>query len=117
MLRKNIVVVAALGIAVGISPLASIAQEKIQGKVVRTKLTACQPRANGGGCAGTLMLETNVDGKAQQMPIKVDMDTIIRKGKDFIFLPATQGSAVAVTYKVEKGEKAATSIDVVPARP
>lgn len=116
MLNRKFWVVAAIGAAVGLSPLAGMAQEKIQGKVVRTKLTACQPRPNGGGCAGNLTLETNAGGKAEQMPVKVTMDTIIKKGKDFIFLPATQGSTVAVDYKVEKGEKTATTIEVVSAR-
>ena len=115
MRSNKFVVLAAVGMAVAISPLAAMAQEKVQGKVTNTKLTACKPRANGGGCEGTLTLETNVNGKAEKMPIKVAMDTIIRRGKDFIFLPATQGSTVAVDYKVEKGEKAATSIEVVPA--
>lgn len=113
MVSKKFMMVAAIGAAIGIGPLAGMAHEKIEGKVVRTKLTACQPRPNGGGCAGTLTLETNVGGKAEQMPIKVSMDTIIRKGKDFIFLPATQGSTVAVDYKIDKGEKAATLIEVV----
>jgi hypothetical protein len=116
MLSRKFMVVAAVGTAIGMTAFAGMAEEKIQGKVVRTKLTACQPRANGGGCEGTLTLETNVGGKAQQTPIKVTADTIIKRGKDFIFLPATQGSTVAVDYKVEKGEKAATMIDVVSAR-
>lgn len=116
MLNRKLMIVAVIGTAVGMAPLAGMAQEKIEGKVVRTKLTACQPRPNGGGCAGTLTLETNAGGKAEQMPIKVTMDTIIKKGKDFIFLPATQGSTVAVDYKTEKGEKAATLIEVVSKR-
>jgi len=113
---RKFIVIAAAGVAVGITPLAALAQEKIQGKVLRTKLTACQPRPNGGGCEGTLTLETNTGGKAEQVPFKVTADTIIKNGKNFIFLPATQGSTVAVNYKVEKGEKAATAIEVVTAR-
>jgi len=110
---KKLLVLTAISMAGVMVSVAGMAEEKIEGKVSRTKLTACHPRASGGGCEGNLTLETNVDGKAQQMPIKVVADTIIRKGKDYLFLPATQGSTVAVTYAVEKGEKVAKSIDVL----
>lgn len=110
---KRIIVLTAIGVAVAIVPVTGIAEEKIEGKVIRTNLTACNPRAGGGGCEGSLTLEAKVDGQPQQVPIKVLAGTIIKKGKDYLFLPATQGSAVVVTYVAEKSQKVATSIDVL----
>ncbi len=96
-------------------PAAIHAQEKIEGKVTRTNLTLCQPKPTGGGCEGTLTLETRLDGKAQQIVIKVTFDTIIKKGQDYVLLPSTRGSSVVVSYAIEKGEKVAKTIDVVGA--
>ena len=58
-------------------------------------------------------LEIKADGKTQQVPIKVVAATLIRKGKDYLLLPATQGNSVAVSYVTEQGQKVATSIDIV----
>ena len=91
------------------------ANEKLEGKVIRTNLTMCNPKPTGGSCEGDLTLETTAGGAAQQVAIAVTADTIIRKGKDFTFLPATQGSSVAVDYVTEKGQKIAKSIDVIGA--
>ena len=94
---KKLLVLTAIGMAGVMVSVAGMAEEKIEGKVSRTKLTACHPRASGGGCEGNLTLETNVDGKAQQMPIKVVADTIIRKGKkDSFRLVSTQAQGQAV---------------------
>ncbi len=44
-------------------------------------------------------------------------DTIIKRDQDVLFLPATQGNAVLVSYVTEKGQKVAKSINVLgPAR-
>lgn len=109
---KKMLVLVVAGATLGTASVAG-ANEKIEGKVLRTKLTACEPRANGGGCQGTLFLESTVDGKVQSVPIQVSMDTIIKRGKDYIFLPATQGSTVSVAYAMNKDQKAATTIDVI----
>lgn len=100
---------------VAVVPTVSVADEKLEGRVVRTNLTMCQPRPTGGGCEGTLTLAPKAGGNEQQVEIKVIADTIIRKGQDYLFLPATQGSSVVVTYAMEKGAKVAKSIDVVGA--
>lgn len=71
------------------------------------------PRPTGGGCQGTLTLETKADGTAQQVAIAVIADTIIKKGKDYLLLPATQGSSVVVSYVAAKEQKVVKSIDVV----
>ncbi len=111
---KRVVLVIAFAGMLAVLPTASFADEKVEGKVIRAELTLCDPRPAGGGCQGTLTLETKADGStAQQMAITVIADTIIRRGQDFLLLPATQGSSVVVTYVAEKGQKVAKSIDVV----
>ena len=111
------IVLGVVGIVALAMPGVGAADEKLEGKVVRTNLTACNPRANGGGCEGTLTLETKTDGRAAQVPIKVVADTIIKKGTAPLFLPATQGSIVVVSYVTEQGgQKVAKSIDIIGAQ-
>src|SRR5712692_7650329 len=103
----------ALAVMTAAAPAVSVAEEKVEGKVVHTNLTLCHPRPTGGGCEGTLTLETKAGGTAQQVVIKVIADTIIKKGQDHLLLPQTQDSSVVVIYVTEKGQKVAKSIDVV----
>ena len=112
---KRMALITTLATIAALAPTASIADEKLEGKVVGTNLTFCQPRPNGGGCAGTLTLETKADGTAQKVAIKVVADTIIRKGNDYLLLPATQGNSVVVSFVTGKGEKVAKSVDVISA--
>lgn len=112
---KKAVLMTALAVMLGMVPMLSFADEKLEGKVVRAELTLCHPRPTGGGCEGILTLETKAAGSAQQVAIKVIADTIIRKGPDYLLLPATQGSLAVVTYITEKEQKIARSIDVVSA--
>ena len=110
---KAVLLIAAFAVMVTVVPGVGFADEKLEGKVVSTNLTMCNPKPTGGGCQGDLTLETKSAGAAQQMAITVTADTIIRKGKDFTLLPATQGNSVVVNYVTEKGQKIAKSIDVV----
>ena len=110
---KRRIFLTALVVMTAAAPAVSVADEKLEGKVVHTNLTLCHPRPTGGGCEGTLTLETKAAGAAQQLTIKVIADTIIKKGQDFLFLPQTQDNSVVVTYVTEKGQKVAKSIDVV----
>jgi hypothetical protein len=112
---KTVSQLIAFAVMAGFAITVAVADEKLEGKVVGTNLTLCQPRPTGGGCAGTLTLEPKASGAAQQVVINVIADTIIRKGKDYLFLPATQGSMVVVSYVTDKGQKVAKSIDVVGA--
>jgi hypothetical protein len=112
---RRVVLVSAFAAVTAVAPTASFAVDTVQGRVVRTELTLCQPRPTGGGCEGTLTLEANTGGTAQEVAIRVQTDTIIRKGRDHLFLPATQGSSVVVSYVTERGQKVARSIDVVDA--
>jgi len=85
----------------------ALAQEKIEGKVLSTKLTACTFKP--GGCEGTMVLETT---KPEQVTIKVPLGTMIQKGSETIYLPALRGRTVTVTHVNEKSEKIARAIDV-----
>lgn len=111
-IKKNVVLIAFTVLASGAFTVA-IADEKIEGKVVATNLTLCHPRPTGGGCSGTLTVETKAGGTVQPVVINVIADTIIRKGKSYLFLPATQDSTVVVSYITDKGKKVAKSIEVV----
>ncbi len=117
VIKKRAILLTTLVVVAATAPAVSVADEKLEGNVVGTNLTLCHPRPTGGGCEGTLTLEMKTSGTAQQVAIKVIADTIIKKGQDYLFLPATQGSAVVVSYVTDKGQKVAKSIDVVgPAR-
>ena len=112
---KRMVLLTAFAVTVAVAPTVSLADEKVEGKVVSTNLTLCHPRPTGGGCEGTLTLETKANATTQQVGIQVSADTIIRKGRDYLLLPATQGSSVVVSYVTEKGQKVANAIDVIDA--
>src|SRR6266851_8858676 len=88
------VVFAAIGAVTAASLTMSAEDEKMEGKVVHTNLTLCHPRPTGGGCEGTLTLETKTGGTTQQVAIKVMADTIIKKGQDYLLLPQTQDNSV-----------------------
>jgi hypothetical protein len=106
-MRKRLFLAAALaGVLCGL-PGAALAQEKIEGKVVSTKLTACTFKP--GGCEGTMVLET---AKPESVTIKVPLGTMIKKGEEVMFLPALRGRVVTVTHVTEKGERVARAIDV-----
>ena len=70
----------------------AVAQEKVEGKVLSTKLTVCTFKP--GGCEGTMVLETARPG---QVTIKVPLGT---------------GRTVSVTHVTDKGERIARAIDV-----
>ena len=110
-IKRGVLLIAFL-VMTGVATTASVADEKLEGKVVEAKLTLCHPRPTGGGCEGTLTVETTAHGAAQRVTIKVIEDTIIRKGQDYLLLPQTQGNSVVVTYVTQTGQKVAKSIDV-----
>lgn len=106
MRRKLLVTAVVAGVLSAFSWTVT-AQEKIEGKVLSTKLTACTFKP--GGCEGTMVLET---AKPEQVTLKVPLGTMIQKGSETIYLPALRGRTVSVTHVTEKGEKIARSIDV-----
>lgn len=88
-----------------------LGQEKIEGKVIKTNLTACGVvPGKVGTCEGTLVLENMRDGKASQMTVKVTRDTMLKKGDEKIFLFQLQGAPAIVTFSENKGEKVAQSV-------
>jgi hypothetical protein len=87
------------------------AQEKLEGVVKNTKLTACQFKP--GGCAGDLVLEVQKNGKTIEVPVKVPLGTLIKKGDEIAYLPSLRGNAVAIAHAEQNGEKVAKSIDVI----
>ena len=76
------------------SPAVEAAEERIEGTVVSTVLTACDMKP--GTCEGSLVLDTK--GKDGQVPVKVPKGTQIKKGNDHLFLPGLKGSQVAIAY-------------------
>lgn len=106
-MRRRFFLTAALAGVLHALSGAAVAQEKIEGKVLSTKLTACTFKP--GGCEGTMVLET---AKPEQISIKVPLGTMIQKGSETVYLPALRGRVVTVTHVTEKGEKIAKAIDV-----
>jgi len=108
------VIVALAGLLLAlVSRPAGAAEERIEGTVVSTALTACDFKP--GTCEGSLVLDTK--GKDGQVTIKVPKGTQIKKGNDHMFLPGLKGSQVAIAYVNDKGARVAKSIEVRPAKP
>jgi len=101
-------------LAFALLPSVGFSQEKTEGVVASTKLTACQFKP--GGCEGYLTLDTKGAAKTEQVTIKVALGTPIKKGNETVYLPALRGKLVAVSYVTDKGEKLAKSIDVLEAK-
>jgi hypothetical protein len=98
-------------IALAISFLPGAAQEKIEGTVVSTNLTACSVVPGKlGTCEGTLVLESKKEGKPYQTTVKVTRDTALKKGDEKLFLFQLNGAPVTVTFFEGKSEKVAQSV-------
>lgn len=96
-------------------PVPGFGQEKIEGKVSKTNLTACGVvPGKVGTCEGTLVLESKADGKPLQMAVKVTRDTILKKGDEKVLLFQLQGSLVTINFITEKGERVAQSVVMKP---
>jgi len=92
------------------NPLA-LGQETIEGKVVKTNLTACSVvPGKVGTCEGTLILERMSNGKPSQMTVKITRDTMLKKGDEKVFLFQLQDAPATVTFSQDKGEKVAQSV-------
>lgn len=90
---------------------AGFSQEKIEGKVVGTKLTHCDMNVKVGGCAGTLKLERMAGDKLEELTINVPLGTPIKRGTETVYLPALRGKTVVVTQVTEKNERVARAIE------
>lgn len=91
---------------------AVFAQEKIEGKVVGTKLTHCDMNVKIGGCAGTLTMERKAGGKSEEINVDVPLGTPITRGSETMYLPALRGKTAVVTHIMEKNARVAKSIEV-----
>ena len=118
MLKKKIMGnLAVCTVIVGLIPLLGFGQDKIEGTVISTNLTSCSVvPGKVGTCEGTLILESNADGKPRQMTVKITRDTILKKGEEKVFLFQLQGAPVSISLVTEKGEKIAHSVLMKPQR-
>lgn len=110
---RRAVLTAAVALATS-QAIAASAEDKIEGTVVRTKLTSCDMATHR--CEGSLELQTSKADKGEPVSIRVVADTTIKKGSEKMYLPALRKNFVSVSYVTEKGEKLAKAIEVVPER-
>lgn len=87
------------------------AEDRIEGTVVRTKLTQCDMATHR--CEGSFDLQAGKSSK-EETTIRVVADTTITKGDERLYLPALRKNVVSVTYVTDKGEKVARAIEVLP---
>lgn len=93
---------------------AGFAEERIEGAVVKTHLTACAVvPGKVGTCEGTLELEPQA---GERVALQVTRDTVLKKGEEKAFLFQLQGSSATVAYVTEGDQKVATSVITQPAR-
>lgn len=111
MLRR-VASIAVVSLAAGQAFSAS-AEDRIEGTVVRTKLTQCDMATHR--CEGFLDLQTEKSGKGDPTVIRVVADTTIKKGEERMYLPALRKNVVSINYVTDKGEKVAKAIEVLPA--
>lgn len=91
---------------------AGFAQEKIEGKVVGTKLTVWDMNVKVGGCAGTLTMERKAGDRTEELTFNVPLGTPITQGSETMYLPALRGKTVVITRVTEKNERVAKAIEV-----
>jgi hypothetical protein len=113
-MRSRVIAVTSALFAVFAAVSIAQAQQQVEGIVVSTKMTACDMKA--GGCEGTMTLDTK--GAAPgPVTIKIQRGTVIKHGDGYLFLPATKGRFVVITYVEDKGEKVAKAVEVKAAKP
>lgn len=104
-----------LVIAVAVAPLGSPAQpgaeQKFEGRVLHTKVTLCEHRARG--CAGYMILETDLRGRRERVMVQVRLGVPIRHGDDYVYLASLGGKLVSVIHVTEKGAIVARAIQVL----
>lgn len=87
------------------------AEQKLEGRVLRTKVTLCEHRARG--CAGYMILDAEQRGRHEQVMVQVRLGVPIRHGDDYVYLASLGGKLVSVIYVDEKGAIVAKAIQVV----
>lgn len=95
---------------------AAVAEERLEGQVVKTHLTACSTvPGKVGTCEGTLELEHRVGERPERMTVQITRDTVLKKGEQKAFLFQLEGSSAAVAYVTEGDQRVATSVVANPA--
>lgn len=89
----------------------AVAERKIEGTVLRTKVTLCQLKPRG--CAGHMILEATRKDKRERVLVRVRLGVPIRRGEKDLALAVLDGSVVSVVYVDEKGGIIARSIEVL----
>jgi len=117
MQRRTLVglyLVALVWLAVGIP--GSLAEERLEGKVIKTHLTACGVvPGKVGTCEGTLVLEPQGGERTAPVTVQITRDTGLKKGQEKAFLFQLEGSTVTVAYVNAGDQKVATSVVTKPA--
>ena len=117
MQRRTLVglyLVALVWLAVGIP--GSLAEERLEGKVIKTHLTACGVvPGKVGTCEGTLVLEPQGRDQGTPVTVQITRDTVLKKGQEKAFLFQLEGSTVTVAYVNAGDQKVATSVVTKPA--
>lgn len=101
----------ATGLVLLLHAPAGLSQDRIEGKVIGTKLTHCDMNVKVGGCAGTLTMEHRTGDKTEALTISVPLGTPIKRGTETVYLPALRGKTVVVSQVIEKNERAAKAIE------
>jgi len=87
------------------------AEERLEGKVIKTHLTTCSVvPGKVGTCEGLLVLELQAGERTTPVTVQITRDTILKKGQEKAFLFQLEGSTVVVTYVTEGDQKRAASV-------
>ena len=87
---------------------AAFTEERLEGQVVKTHLTACSTvPGKVGTCEGTLEVEPQTGGR---VTVQITRDTLLKKGDTKAFLFQLEGSHVAVAYLNQGDQKVASSV-------
>jgi hypothetical protein len=90
---------------------AALAEERIEGIVRDTVVTHCDATRRGG-CAGTLTLERQAEGRIETLTINVPLGTPISRAGERVLLHALEGMRVIVTQTTGRGGRVARAIQV-----
>lgn len=91
---------------------AAFAEERLEGQVVKTHLTACSTvPGKVGTCEGTLEVEPQT---GERVTVQITRDTVLKKGEEKAFLFQLEGSSAAVAYVTEGDQRVATSVVANP---
>ena len=86
-------------------------ERKVEGRVLEVKVRLCQMKPRG--CAGSMVLETDREGRRERLTVQVRLGVPIRHGDDYVMLGVLRGSAVKVVHVTENGTIVAQWIEVL----